>query len=52
MYHHMVSYLIKAGQVDLHGGQLLAKQCYQVAIELGQQDPTKDEPELSSANEQ
>ena len=47
-YHQMVSYLIEAGQVDLLGSQLVAQQCYQVIVKVGQLDPTGDEPESSS----
>nr|CAN84140.1 hypothetical protein VITISV_033160 [Vitis vinifera] len=48
-YHQMVSYLIESGQVDLLGSQLVAQQCYQVTVKVGQIDLTGDEPESSSA---
>ena len=47
-YYEMVSYLTEVGQVDLLGSQLVARQCYQVIVEVGQIDPTEDEPKLSS----
>ena len=36
MYHQMTSYLTEAKQVDLHGNQLVARQCYQVTVKAGQ----------------
>ncbi|KAL6330050.1 hypothetical protein AAG906_039967 [Vitis piasezkii] len=34
-YHQMVSFITHDGQVDLYGSQLTARQCYQVAREVG-----------------
>ncbi|RVW83292.1 Transposon Ty3-I Gag-Pol polyprotein [Vitis vinifera] len=34
-YHQMVSFITKNGQIDLYGIQLAARQCYQVAREVG-----------------
>ena len=52
IYHQMVSYLIEAGQVDLLGSQLAARQCYQVIVEARQIDPIGNEPKSSSAKSQ
>ena len=35
MYHQMVSFLTEDGQIDLYGRQLAARQCYQIAREVG-----------------
>ena len=34
-FHHMMSYLIEDGQINLLGNQLAVRQCYQVALESG-----------------
>ena len=34
-YHQMVSFLTEDGQIDLYGSQLAARQCYQIAREVG-----------------
>nr|CAN74391.1 hypothetical protein VITISV_042652 [Vitis vinifera] len=34
-YHQMVSFLTNEGQIDLYGSQLAARQCYQIAREVG-----------------
>ena len=51
-YHQIVSYLIEAGQADLLSSQLVAQKCHQVTVEVGQIDPTEDEPKSSSAKSQ
>ena len=44
-YHQTISYLIEAGQVDLQGSQLAARQCYQTSLqERGQADRSGDPP--------
>ena len=45
-YHQMVSFLIEDRQIDLHGSQLAAHQCYQIAREVGtsQEDRSLPEP--------
>ena len=43
-YHQRVSYLIEEGQVDLLGSQLVACQCYQVALDSGH--PTDEEAHM------
>ena len=34
-YHQMVSFITHDGQIDLYGSQLAARQCYQIAREVG-----------------
>ncbi|XP_034708933.1 uncharacterized protein LOC117931985 [Vitis riparia] len=34
-YHQMVSFLTEDGKIDLYGSQLAARQCYQIAREVG-----------------
>ena len=44
-YHQTISYLTEAGQVDLQGSQLAARQCYQTSLqERGQDDRSGDPP--------
>ncbi|XP_034674362.1 uncharacterized protein LOC117905573 [Vitis riparia] len=45
-YHQMVSFLTNDGQIDLYGSQLVARQCYQIAREVGssQEDASLPEP--------
>ncbi|RVW13310.1 hypothetical protein CK203_088989 [Vitis vinifera] len=47
-YHQMVSYLMEEEQVDLLSSQLLARQCYQVALDS--RHPVGDEAHLESSN--
>ena len=47
-YHQMVSYLMEEGQVDLLGSQLVACQCYQVALDFGH--PASKEVSSESSN--
>ena len=47
-YHQMVSYLMEEEQVDLLSSQLLARQCYQVALDS--RPPVGDEAHLESSN--
>ena len=48
----MVSYLTEEGQVDLFGSQLVARQCYQVALDSGQSIGDEMRPETLSTREQ
>ena len=44
-YHQTISYLTEAGQVDLQGSQLAARQCYQTSLqERGQADRSGEPP--------
>nr|CAN80065.1 hypothetical protein VITISV_035227 [Vitis vinifera] len=45
-YYQMVSFLTEDGQIDLHGSQLVVRQCYQIAREAGtsQEDRSLPEP--------
>ena len=44
-YHQTISYLTEAGQVDLQGSQLVARQCYQTSLqERGQADHSGEPP--------
>ena len=52
MYHQMVSFLTKDGQVDLYGSQLAACQCYQIAREAGTSQEDEPLPESSHASDQ
>ena len=52
MYHQMVSYLTKVGQVDLFGNQLATRKCYQVALESKHLIDEKAHPKPSNAREQ
>ena len=47
-YHQMVSYLTEEGQVDSLGNQLVARQCYQVALDS--EHPADDEAHPKSSN--
>ena len=48
-YHQMVSFLTEDGQVDLYGNQLAARQCYQIAREVGTSQEDKPLPEPTNA---
>ncbi|RVX20295.1 hypothetical protein CK203_004806 [Vitis vinifera] len=47
-YHQMVSFLTNDGQIDLYGSQLAARQCYQIAREVGTSQ--EDKPLLESTH--
>ena len=51
-YHQMVSFLTEDGQVDLYGNQLAARQCYQIAREVGTSQEDKPLPESTHALDQ
>ena len=51
-YHQMVSFLTKDGQIDLYGSQLAARQCYQIAQEVGTSLEDKPLPESTHALDQ
>ncbi|RVW48157.1 Retrovirus-related Pol polyprotein from transposon 17.6 [Vitis vinifera] len=48
-YHQMVSFLTKDAQIDLYGSQLAARQCYQIAREVGTSQEDASLPESSHA---
>ena len=50
--YYQISYLIEAGQVDLHGNHLVVSHCYQVAMEFECADPIEDEFESSTRKRQ
>ena len=43
-YHKTISYLTEAGQVDLQGSQLAARQCYQTSLQERRQDDRSGDP--------
>ena len=45
-YHQTISYLTASGQVDLHGSQLAARQCYQLSMQGREQRECSSEPSL------
>ena len=45
-YHQTVSYLTESGQVDLHGSELTARQCYQLPLQGREQSKCPGEPPL------
>ena len=51
-YHQMVSFLIEDGQIDLYGSQLAARQCYQIAREMGTSQEGKPLPKPTNALDQ
>ena len=51
-YHQMVSFLTNDGQIDLYGSQLAARQCYQIAREVGANQEDAYPPEPSIAHDQ
>ena len=51
-YHQMVSFLTKDGQINLYGSQLAARQCYQIAREVGTNQEDKPRPESTHALDQ
>ena len=51
-YHQMVSFLTKDGQIDLYGSQLAARQCYQIAREVGTRQEDKPLPKSTHALDQ
>ncbi|KAL6345143.1 hypothetical protein AAG906_013627 [Vitis piasezkii] len=51
-YHQMVSYLTKDGQIDLFSSKLVARQCYQVALEFELPSNSEPRPEPSNTKEQ
>ncbi|RVW44901.1 hypothetical protein CK203_112962 [Vitis vinifera] len=51
-YHQMVSFLTNDGQIDLHGSQLAARQCYQIAREVGTSREDAPIPEPSHTCDQ
>ena len=51
-YHQMVSFLTKYGQINLYGNQLAARQCYQIAREVGTSKGDEPFPEPTSAPDQ
>ena len=52
MYHQMVSFLTEDGQIDLYGSQLAARQCYQIAREVGTSQEDKPLPESTHTLDQ
>ncbi|KAL6327105.1 hypothetical protein AAG906_014349 [Vitis piasezkii] len=51
-YHQMVSFLTEDGQIDLYDSQLAARQCYQIAREVGSSKEGEPLPEPSNASDQ
>ena len=51
-YHQMVSFLTEDGQIDLYGSQLAARQCYQIAREVGSSKEGEPLPEPFNASDQ
>ena len=51
-YHQMVSYLTEDGHISLYGSQLAARQCYQVAPEVGSSRDNDPPPEPTSVVDQ
>ena len=47
-YHQMVSFITHDGQVDLYGSQLVARQCYQIAREVGPSTDREHSPKETS----
>ena len=45
-YHQIISYMTETGQVDLHGSQLAARQCYQLTLRGRTQTDCTGEPSL------
>ena len=52
MYHQMVIFLTKDGQIGLYGSQLAARQCYQITREVGSRKDGKPFPEPTNAPDQ
>ena len=50
--HQMVSFLTEDGQIDLYGSQLAARQCYQIAREVGTNQEDRPLPEPTHALDQ
>ena len=51
-YHQVVSFLTKDGQIDLYNSQLAARQCYQIAREVGTSQEDKPLPKSTHALDQ
>ena len=51
-YHRMVSYHMEEGQVDLLGSQLVARQCYQVALDSKHPNGKEAHPKSSNTRDQ
>ena len=51
-YHQMVSFITQDGQIDLYGSQLVARQCYQIAREVGPSTDRKHSPKEANASSQ
>ena len=51
-YYQMVSFLTEDGQIDLHGSQLVVRQCYQIAREAGTSQEDRSLPEPTHALDQ
>lgn len=51
-YHQMVSYLTAEGQINLYESQLAARQCYQVAREVGPNSDNKPPVKPAGVTEQ
>ncbi|RVW83262.1 hypothetical protein CK203_039662 [Vitis vinifera] len=51
-YHQMVSFLTEDRQIDLYDNQLAARQCYQIAQEVGTNQENKPLPEPTNALDQ
>nr|CAN79633.1 hypothetical protein VITISV_038059 [Vitis vinifera] len=51
-YHQMVSFLTNEGQIDLYGSQLAARQCYQIAREVGTSQEDASPPDPSHTRDQ
>ncbi|XP_034689101.1 uncharacterized protein LOC117916970 [Vitis riparia] len=51
-YHQMVSFLTEDGQINLYGSQLAARQCYQIAREVGTSQENEPLPESTHALDQ
>ena len=51
-YHQTIIYLTASGQVDLHGSQLVARQCYQLSMQGREQGECSSEPSLEGQPQQ
>ena len=48
----MVSYLTDEGQIDILGSELVARQCYQMALDSGYSANAEAHPKSSNTKEQ
>ncbi|XP_034707086.1 uncharacterized protein LOC117930553 [Vitis riparia] len=51
-YHQRVSFITRDGQVNLHGSQLAARQCYQIAREAGPSTNSEHSSKEATASDQ